>query len=116
MRFIRRLVSIVLGAAAIILLTAACMVLRYQAEPSIYPPPLTAVPSTEALAVTSRVAAQPVVNRTDLAIDLAPSRADTVQLYVDGKNFYPAMLEDMKAAQSSIHFEEYGFDPGQVAD
>ena len=69
MRIIRRLVSIVLGAAAIILLTAACMVLSYQAAPSIYPPPQTAVPAADALSLTSRLAAQPVVDRTDLAID-----------------------------------------------
>ena len=39
-----------------------------------------------------------------------------MQLFVDGQNFYPAMLTDIRAARTSVHIEEYGFTPGEAAN
>ncbi|HEY1295333.1 MAG TPA: phosphatidylserine/phosphatidylglycerophosphate/cardiolipin synthase family protein [Chloroflexota bacterium] len=116
MRRLRRIAALVLLAAVIVLIFAAWRVLAYQTASSIYPPPAAAVSSDRAASVAARIAAQDTVDRQELAIDLAPSHTASVQLYVDGQNFFPVLLADMQAAQSSIHFEEYGFDPGTVAD
>src|SRR5262249_4781651 len=35
---------------------------------------------------------------------------------VDGAAFYPGITEDLAAAKSSIHIDQYGFRPGKVAD
>jgi cardiolipin synthase len=115
-RLLVRILSLVVAAALVILIVAACTVLQYQAAPSTYPPPSTALPASRAESVAASVAAQPTVGREDLTIDLAPSTTDSMQLYVDGTSFFPPLLADMQAAQSSIHFEEYGFDPGEVAN
>jgi cardiolipin synthase len=108
-----RITFLLLVAATVI---AAIRILRYQQAPSNYPPPASAVTSDQAERVATRISRQPSVERADLSLDLAPSHAASVQLYVDGQNFLPAMLADIQAAQSSVHFEEYGFTPGQVAD
>ena len=116
MQRLRRLALAVLLAGALVLAFAAWRVLRYQTAPSIYPPPATAVTANQAVSVATRIASQETVDRQDLAVDLAPSHTASVQLYVDGQNFFPAQLADLRAARSSIHFEQYGFDPGEVAD
>src|SRR5215471_3226417 len=116
MRILLRLLLLAITALLIVIISAACRILGYQIAPSIYPPPPDAVPSGLAESVTTRIAAQPDVDREDLAVSLAPSTTASVQLYVDGQNFYPAILNDIRAARSSVHFEEYGFTPGQVAD
>ena len=115
-RRVRQGALLALLAGVIVLVLAAWRVLGYQRAPSVYPPPATAVKSDLAESVASRITSQDIVDRRDLAVNLAPSNTASVQLYVDGKNFYPALLADMQAAHSSIHFEQYGFDPGQVAD
>jgi cardiolipin synthase len=99
-----------------VVIFAGWNVLWYQTAPSVYPPPQSAIPASLAGFVAAQVTSQNRVDRRDLTLDLAPSHTASVQLYVDGQNFYPALLADMQAAQSSIHFEEYGFDPGDVAD
>ncbi len=116
MRRVRQVGMLVLSAAVVVLAFAAWRVLWYQSAPSVYPPSATAIPSNLAASVATRIASQDTVDREDLSLDLAPSHTASVQLYVDGQNFYPALLADMQAAQSSIHFEQYGFDPGEVAD
>jgi cardiolipin synthase len=116
MRDARQIGLLVLGLGLAVLIFAAWNVLWYQTAPSSYPPPQSATPASLAESVAARVTSQDRVDRQDLTLDLAPSYTASVQLYVDGQNFYPALLADMQAAESSIHFEEYGFDPGEVAD
>jgi cardiolipin synthase len=116
MRRLGRIALLALLAGLVVIAFAAWRVLGYQTSPSIYPPPASAVPSTRAESVAATITSQASVDRQDLTIDMAPSHTTSVQLYVDGQNFYPALLADMQAARSSIHFEQYGFDPGEVAD
>jgi cardiolipin synthase A/B len=52
----------------------------------------------------------------DLALSFAESRAASVDVHVEGRNFYPPMLEDIASASSSIHINQFGFRPGVVGD
>jgi cardiolipin synthase A/B len=56
------------------------------------------------------------VSRGDLALAFAESRASSVDLHVEGRNFYPPMLEDIHVATSSVHINQFGFRPGVVGD
>lgn len=56
------------------------------------------------------------VGRQDLRLAFAESRASSVDVHVEGRNFYPPMLEDIRAATSSIHINQFGFRPGVVGD
>jgi cardiolipin synthase A/B len=56
------------------------------------------------------------VSRQDLGLAFAESRATSVDVHVEGRNFYPPMLEDVRAATSSIHINQFGFRPGVVGD
>ena len=56
------------------------------------------------------------VGRSDLALAFDESSASSVELHVEGRNFYPPMLEDVESATSSIHINQFGFRPGVVGD
>jgi cardiolipin synthase A/B len=56
------------------------------------------------------------VARRDLALAFAESRATSVEVHVEGRNFYPPMLADIASATSSIHINQFGFKPGVVGD
>jgi cardiolipin synthase A/B len=56
------------------------------------------------------------VSRGDLALAFAESRASSVDVHVEGRNFYPQILEDIDAATSSVHINQFGFRPGVVGD
>jgi cardiolipin synthase len=56
------------------------------------------------------------VGRASLAIAFADSAASDVEILVEGRNFYPPMLEDIAAASSSVHINQFGFRPGAVGD
>ena len=56
------------------------------------------------------------VSGHDLRLAFAESRASSVDVHVEGRNFYPPMLEDIRAATSSIHINQFGFRPGVVGD
>ncbi|MDF2752602.1 MAG: cls [Gaiellaceae bacterium] len=56
------------------------------------------------------------VGRQDLRLAFAESRASSVDVHVEGRNFYPPMLEDIRTATSSIHINQFGFRPGVVGD
>ncbi len=56
------------------------------------------------------------VGIADLAIAFDESRAASSELLVAGTAFYPRMLADIEAAESSIHINQFGFKPGVVGD
>ena len=62
-----------------------------------------------------RLAAQPVA-RGDLALAFTESSASTAEVLVAGTSFYPRMLDDLAAAESSIHINQFGFRPGVIGD
>jgi cardiolipin synthase A/B len=56
------------------------------------------------------------VSRRDLALAFDESTASSADVLVEGKSFYPRMLEDIASASSSIHINQFGFRPGLVGD
>jgi cardiolipin synthase A/B len=78
-------------------------------------PDSVSVPEDRIREHAHRLATGPV-SRRDLALAFDESRASTVDVHVEGRNFYPPMLEDIRAAQSSIHINQFGFRPGVVGD
>jgi cardiolipin synthase len=56
------------------------------------------------------------VSRGDLALAFAESRASSVDVHVEGRNFYPPILEDIHAATSSVHINQFGFRPGVIGE
>jgi cardiolipin synthase A/B len=62
-----------------------------------------------------RLATGPV-GRGDLALAFDESSASSVEVHVEGRNFYPPMLEDIASATSSVHINQFGFRPGVVGE
>jgi cardiolipin synthase A/B len=62
-----------------------------------------------------RLAAGPV-GREALALAFTESHASSVDVHVEGRNFYPPMLEDIVSASSSVHINQFGFKPGVVGE
>jgi cardiolipin synthase len=74
-----------------------------------------AVPNERIQEHAGRLAAGGVC-RGALALAFTESRATSVDVHVEGRNFYPPMLEDIASAASSIHINQFGFRPGVVGD
>ena len=62
-----------------------------------------------------RLAGSPVT-RDALSTAFEETHASSVEVLVEGKAFYPPMLEDLASASSSIHINQFGFRPGAVGD
>jgi cardiolipin synthase len=62
-----------------------------------------------------RIASGPVA-RSGLALAFEESVASAVEVHVEGRNFYPPMLDDIASATSSVHINQFGFKPGVVGD
>jgi cardiolipin synthase A/B len=56
------------------------------------------------------------VRRADLALAFPVSSAASAEVFVEGTAFYPPMLDDIAAATSSVHINQFGFKPGVVGD
>lgn len=56
------------------------------------------------------------VERGALALAFTESTASSAEVLVEGESFYPRMLEDIRAAESTIHINQFGFRPGLVGD
>ena len=55
-------------------------------------------------------------SRGALALSFGESSASSAEVLVEGRSFYPRMLEDIAAATSSVHINQFGFRPGAVGD
>lgn len=51
---------------------------------------------------------------SDLALTFRESAASTSEVHVGGANFFPPMLEDIRAAVSSVHINQFGFKDGAI--
>jgi cardiolipin synthase len=56
------------------------------------------------------------VSRSALALEFQESVASSVEVHVEGRNFYPPMLADVASAKSSVHINQFGFKPGVIGD
>jgi cardiolipin synthase A/B len=52
----------------------------------------------------------------DLALAFDEASAASADVLVEGESFYPPMLADIEAAQTSVHINQFGFRPGVVGD
>jgi cardiolipin synthase len=87
--------------------------LRIVENPS-WPPPADAVTASQAQAVTEQFARKDDARRDDVAIAYAPTTAANPRLFLDGTEFFPAMLQDIAAARHSIHMQMFGMTPGDI--
>jgi cardiolipin synthase A/B len=55
-------------------------------------------------------------SRASLALAFPVTRAASAEVLVAGTSFYPPMLDDIAAATSSVHINQFGFKPGLVGD
>ena len=56
------------------------------------------------------------VRLPDLALAFDETVASSAEVLVEGRSFYPPMLDDIAAATSSIHVNQFGFRPGEVGE
>ena len=56
------------------------------------------------------------VSLDDLALAFDEASAASADVLVEGESFYPPMLADIEAAQTSVHINQFGFRPGVVGD
>jgi cardiolipin synthase A/B len=52
----------------------------------------------------------------DLELVFDDTVATSAEVHVEGRNFYPPMLEDIASATSSIHINQFGFRPSTIGD
>jgi len=109
---IRSLIGAVVALAIIVVVWLRLSVKHVPA----YPPPADALSPAAARGLVERLAAEERVSTSDLAVAMAPSSVSAFQLEIDGKSFFPRILDDIRAARTSVHIAEYGFKPGQLAD
>jgi len=79
-----------------------------------WPPPPDAVTAAGALEATEAFAARDGVRPHDAALDFAWSTAATIDPWVEGRNFFPRIFDDVEAATSSVHILLFGWREGQV--
>jgi cardiolipin synthase len=77
--------------------------------------PTNAVPNDAVVEWAERLVTGPV-EREALALAFSESTAASAEVLVEGESFYPRMLEDLAAATSSIHINQFGFRPGVIGD
>jgi cardiolipin synthase len=68
----------------------------------------------ECQAYAERLAAAERVGTKEMAISFAESRATNVEPLLHGTRYFPRMLDDIKAAKSSVSLLIYGWKPGEV--
>jgi cardiolipin synthase len=56
------------------------------------------------------------VRLADLALAFDDTVASTVDVQVEGRNFFPPMLQDIGSASRSIHINQFGFRPGAIGE
>ena len=79
-----------------------------------FPSGPVSLPADEAAVFAARMAASPIVRKRDVAVSFAPTTARAVEPLLHGTMYFPRMLEDLRAAESSINMTMYGFKPGDI--
>lgn len=52
----------------------------------------------------------------DVDLPYAWSTVDTIQPWVEGRNYFPRIFADVEAAESSVHVLMFGWTPGNIGD
>ena len=101
--------SVLAVAGALLLFGVFSRIVSVQEDPS-WPPPPSAVTAETALDAVDSFDGGP----RDVGLDFAWSSAATVEPFVDGVNFFPQILSDIEAAESSVHILMFGWKAGDV--
>lgn len=109
---LKQLMRVVLALFLVALVVGWWNVLRIVEHDS-WPPPADAVMAAQSQAITEEFARRDDPRRDDIAIPYAPSTVSEVQLFAGGEEFFPAMLDDIAAAEHSIHIAMFVFTPGR---
>jgi cardiolipin synthase len=75
---------------------------------------LTAQQSRDLVKLLSDNDSNPLTNET--ALTFAPTTNNQIETLVDGAEFFPKLIEDLRSAKHSIHIVQYGFKPGKLGD
>lgn len=105
----------VLAVATFLVVAVATWLLVPPTRRPAYPPPAGAATAADARTTVARAATADRVDVADLAVPFAASTVSAFELLIDGPSFYPRILDDVRAARSSVHIVQYGFRPGDVA-
>jgi cardiolipin synthase len=79
-----------------------------------WPPPADAVTAAGAEAATAAFAARDGARPHDAALEFARSTAATIEPWVEGKNFFPRIFDDVERSRSSVHILMFGWREGDV--
>ena len=109
----RKVVRLVVSAFVLLFVLAYRRVLGVTQRPS-WPPPLDAVTSAGAQAVTEAFVARGDARPHDAALPFAWSTAATMEPLVEGVSFFPRIFGDVEAAQSTVHILMFGWREGDV--
>ncbi len=70
--------------------------------------------AVDAAEFATRLAGAPIVRKKDVAVSFAPSAARAIEPLLHGTAYFPRMLDDLRAATSSVHVLIYGVKPGDI--
>ena len=98
---------------AVLFFVAYRQVLGIVQKPS-WPPPPDAITSAGARAATEEFAARSRPRIADVGLDYAWSTAATIEPHVEGREFFPRIFADVRAANSSVHIIMFGWREGTV--
>ena len=98
---------------AVFFFVAYRQVLGIVQKPS-WPPPPDAITSAGARAATEEFAARSRPRIADVGLDYAWSTAATIEPDVEGREFFPRIFADVRAASSSVHIIMFGWREGTV--
>jgi len=108
----RRVILLVF--VALVVGTAGWLLVPPAQRPA-YPSPVGSFSTEDGRTAVYQAAIADRVAAADFATPFAPTRVSTVELLIDGPNFFPRILDDIRAARSSIHIVQYGFRQGDIA-
>jgi cardiolipin synthase len=79
-----------------------------------WPPGAGAVTAEDAQRAVEEFAARPDRRPSDVGVPYAWSTVATIDPWAEGRNFFPRIFEDVRAARSSIHVLMFGWREGEV--
>jgi cardiolipin synthase len=109
----RKVLTLALGAVALVFVVGYRRVLGVTQRPS-WPPPADAVTAAGARAATEAFVARGGARPHDAALPFAWSNAATIEPWAEGVNFFPRIFADVEAAQSSVHILMFGWREGEI--
>jgi cardiolipin synthase len=115
----KKLIKVGAVAAVGVVAAAGTVVVKRALPPAripAYPVPDGSVSAERARGLAEELATAAEVSKRDVAIAFATSASTSVEPLLHGTEYFPRMLEDIRAATTSVSLLMYGYKPGDVAD